>query len=344
MTAPDPTVLAIMAALAGAVSYLATGLVRRYAVKRAIVDVPNHRSSHTTPTPRGGGVGMLAGVYVAAVGLLATGVLSARDATALLGAAAMVAIIGWVDDRRGVPARYRALVQAVAAAWTLWWVGGLPMITLGGRPFPLELLGSFLALFAIVWSTNLYNFMDGIDGIAGGQALVTGTFGAVLLLSAGATGLGSTSLLVALAAAGFLAWNWAPARIFMGDAGSGTLGFLFAALAVAGERDAPGTLLAFALLGAPFLFDSTVTLLRRLVRGEKWYDAHRSHAYQRAVQSGFSHRQVTTATMLLTSCMGGLALIAARDPQLQLSAVTAGYLLTATAYGWIERRLPMYGD
>jgi Fuc2NAc and GlcNAc transferase len=284
---------------------------------------------------------MLAGLLAGAMVLMASGVLPSRDAVGLLGGATMIALVGWIDDRRSVAARHRALVHAAAAAWALYWLGGMPSLALGGHAFPLGLLGSALALVTIVWCTNLYNFMDGIDGIAGGQALVSGVFAGLLLVGRGGTVPGAVSLLVAAAAAGFLVWNWAPARIFMGDAGSGTLGFLFATLAVAAERDVPGSAIDFALLGAPFLLDATVTLLRRLLRGERWYDAHRSHAYQRAVQSGFSHRQVTSAVVLLTCCMGGLALASAARPHAQLAAAAAGYLIIALAYLWVEMRHPM---
>ena len=318
-----------------------TGAARRYALARSVLDIPNARSSHTGPTPRGGGIAI---AVVALCGALLAGVSGSappRAVAALAGAGLLVAFVGWVDDHREVRARVRALVHLVAAVWALAWLGGLPALRLGGSEAQLGLGGWVIGALGIVWLTNLYNFMDGIDGIAAGEAVTGGLFAAILLAAHGAPGLALLSLLVAAASAGFLVWNWAPARIFMGDVGSGLLGAVFAVLAVASENAGAVPLLAWVLLFGTFVFDATVTLARRVVRGERWYAAHRSHAYQRAVQAGFGHGQVTAAVLLLNVLLAGLAAVASARPAFLLPALGAGAALLAAVYLWVERRRPM---
>lgn len=319
-----------------------TGLIRRYALARALLDVPNHRSSHTVPTPRGGGLA-IAAVTLGGIGALGVaGTVPAPAALALVGGGALVAGIGWLDDHSHVPARWRSLVHAAAAAWALYWAGGLPSLSLGGARLELGVAGTLLAVVGIVWLTNLYNFMDGIDGIAGGEALTAGGAGGAMLWAAGAPGLGAAAFLVAAASAGFLVWNWPPARIFMGDVGSGLLGFLFAVLAVFSERAGAVPLLAWAVLLGVFLFDATVTLVRRVLRGERFFDAHRLHAYQRAVQSGWSHARVSGAVLLINLLLAALAAAAWRQPRMLPAALAAGVALLAAMQLWVERRRPMW--
>jgi Fuc2NAc and GlcNAc transferase len=173
-------------------------------------------------------------------------------------------------------------------------LGGLAGITLGGSVWHLGWLGSLLAVIAIVWLINLYNFMDGIDGLAGLEAVTTGLGVAALAWWGGASGLAAAAALVAVSCGGFLWWNWPPAKIFMGDVGSGLLGYCFAVLALAGETSGAVPGAVWLILLAVFVFDATFTLISRVLRGEQWYTAHRSHAYQRGVQLGYSHRRVTT--------------------------------------------------
>lgn len=338
------TVLPWLFAGAAALGSLAlTGLVRRYALARALLDVPNARSSHTVPTPRGGGIA-IAGVVLGGALLLAlVGALPGRVATALVGGGALVAWIGWRDDRRHVPAPLRAAAHAAAALWAVAWLGGLPTISLGAATVPLGGAGWAVAVVGVVWCVNLYNFMDGIDGIAGTEALTTaGAMGAVLL-AAGHGALGTVALLVAGAAAGFLYWNWAPARIFMGDAGSGFLGYVLAVLALAAEN--AGAVPAIALLTAllaVFVVDATLTLLRRMARGERWSQAHRSHAYQRAVQSGLSHTQVTLTVLAANVLFAVLAWRVVADGSRVGSTLAAAVGVAVALYALAERRKPMY--
>jgi Fuc2NAc and GlcNAc transferase len=322
-------------------TYLLTRSVRRYSLQRSILDVPNDRSLHEAPVARGGGVAVVACFQTAAVLLALTGQIPGRWAVALLGGGLLVALIGWLDDRSGVQARIRALVHFVAACWALWWLGGLPGIWLGGWELRLPVIGNVLATIGVVWWINLYNFMDGIDGLAGGQAVTVAGSAGVLMLLTGNAADALPAFALAGAAAGFLVLNWYPARIFLGDVGSGFLGFAFATLAIATERAGALPLLVWVLLSGVFIVDSTVTLLRRVLRGERWHEAHRSHAYQRLVLSGRSHGRVTAAVLGIN---GILTLAAVRylygGSMLEVLALAGAVL--GGAYLWVERVRPMW--
>lgn len=313
---------------------LLTALVRRYALHAGVLDVPNARSSHTQVTPRGGGLS-IAVLFLAGVALLTwSGEVDWRPGVALLGGGLLIAAVGWGDDRHPLPVVVRAAAHLVAAAWALAWLGGLPSVSIGWGRLPLGPLGWVLGVLGIAWMTNLYNFMDGVDGLAGGEAVSVGALAGLLELAAGFPGLAALSWLLASASAGFLWWNWPPARIFMGDVSSGLLGFAFAVLGVASERAGAIPLFVWLILLGVFVVDATVTLLRRVARGEPWHEAHRTHAYQLAVQAGFSHRRVTLTVLGLNLGLGVLAGAAVRWPRL-LPAVA---LAAGAGLLWLQVR------
>ncbi|MEK7322538.1 MAG: glycosyltransferase family 4 protein [Pseudomonadota bacterium] len=289
---------AAIVCLAFVSSLLMTAIVHRYAL-RALLDVPNERSSHVRPTPRGGGLA-IGLVFLSAVGLLATfDILPASLSAALIGGGLLVAGVGWLDDHRPVAARWRILVHFAAALWAVFCLGGFPSISLGQITLPLGWLGHVLAVIGVVWLINLYNFMDGIDGLAAGEAVTVALAAAGLLWLSGAVELALVAAVFAAACGGFLWWNWQPAKIFMGDAGSGLLGYCFAVLALASEKAAAVPVVIWMILLAVFVLDATFTLLSRVIGGEKWYNAHRMHAYQRLTQLGFSHARVTSGVLLV---------------------------------------------
>ncbi len=266
--------------------------MRQVALARGIVDVPNARSSHERPVPRGGGLVI---ALVASAALFALGLRSAVPwplAFALLVPGAVVACIGYLDDLGGVPALRRLCVQAIAAAAALailgGWDAGLPHDSVAWWILQAALV------VGITWSTNLYNFMDGIDGIAGAEAVFLGFGGAVLLHAAQQPpGPVLACLVLGATVLGFLAWNWPPARIFMGDVGSGYLGLVFAVLALATSREDPSLLAGWLILSGTFVADSGATLGRRLARRERFYEAHRIHAYQWLARRFGRHSPVT---------------------------------------------------
>jgi len=277
------------------------GILRR----RAILDLPNERSSHQTPTPRGGGLAVVA-VVVAAWGIVG---LSAPTLEILVvcGCAVGLAAISWIDDLRGLPVRWRLIGQILAVAVALAWMpvrgpyfGGL----LPGALDPIT------AAVVWIWFINIFNFMDGIDGIAGTEAAC---IGAGVALAALAASLGEPIILCGLTAAGaalgFLWWNWQPARIFMGDVGSVPLGFLFGWLLLV--LAAEGLWAVALILPLYYLADATITLARRARRGEAIWLAHREHFYQVAVRQGRGHATVVSAVLFANLFLIALAGLAA---------------------------------
>lgn len=276
-----------------------TGLMRRYALARSIMDVPNARSSHSAPTPRGGGVAIVLSFLVALPLLTLVLGLSWGAPLALLGAGASVAMVGFLDDHGHIAARWRLLLHFVAAIWALGWLGGLPPVQLFGASVDLGWIGHVLAAFYLVWLLNLYNFMDGIDGIAGVEVITVCLGGALIYWLKGHADLAVFPLLLAAASAGFLYWNFPPAKIFMGDAGSGFLGITLGVLSLQAAASDAALLWPWLILLGVFIVDATYTLLRRLLRGDKIYEAHRSHAYQFASRHFGRHLPVTLGVVVI---------------------------------------------
>ena len=276
-----------------------TGLVRKYSLKNALIDVPNDRSSHTVPTPRGGGLSIALSVLLG-IGLLFFGGWVPMEFALALGIGGLiVVIIGWIDDHRHIPALWRAISYFIAASWAIVCLGGLERIQLGSQVLSLGHMGTFLAIFWIVWLTNLYNFMDGTDGLAGSEAICISLFAGIIFWSTGETGLAIICFVILMSTCGFLYWNWPPARIFMGDVGSCLLGFAFGVLSIIGEKGGTITIAIWFILLAVFIGDATLTLLMRIMKGEKWYQAHKSHAYQRLAQLGMSHKNLVLSLLLI---------------------------------------------
>lgn len=341
MRGDSATALGGLAIAAFVFSLVVTGVVRRYALARSVVDVPNHRSSHSEPTPRGGGLAIAIATLGGGGVLAALGVVSRELAFAFVGGGALIAAIGWLDDHQSIRARVRLVVHLLAALWAVAWVGAPRAVDVGVGVIPLGPLGAVLAVLGIVWFTNLFNFMDGIDGLAGGEALVAGLAGGALLLARGAAGPAGLAFLIAGASAGFLVWNWAPARIFMGDVGSGLLGYLFAVLAIASDGAGAVPLLVWILLCGVFVFDATVTLARRVLRGERVQDAHRDHAYQRLLAVGWGHARVSGSVLVLDAVLALLALTAVKEPRLLPLCFAGAVAMLTAVYLRIERASPM---
>jgi Fuc2NAc and GlcNAc transferase len=276
-------------------SVVLTGAMRRYALARRLLDQPNERSSHQVATPRGGGVAIVIAFCVAMVWLWSVGDISSAAAIGLIGAGSWVALVGFLDDHGHIPARWRLLAHFLGAAWALCWIGGLPPLALFGFELQLGWIGHAAAAVLLVWLLNLYNFMDGIDAIAGIEAVTVASGGALLWSLATGSSAALAPALLAAASAGFLAWNLPPARIFMGDAGSGFLGLVLAVFAVWSAHDAGQLFWSWMILLGVFVVDATITLIRRILRGERFYEAHRSHAYQYAARRHGQHRVVSFA-------------------------------------------------
>jgi Fuc2NAc and GlcNAc transferase len=291
--------LALAIAVTGT-SLLLTAAVRRLAIRHGMLDMPNVRSSHRAATPRGGGLAIVLSASAAFAGLALAGGLPPQLLWVLLGGGGAIACVGLVDDRRPVNAPTRLAVHLLAAVWAVYWLGGLPVISMGAQVIHLGWVGDLVAALAIMWTLNLFNFMDGIDGIAASEAVfVTLAVLPSLMMLNVAGGIATASLIVGSAALGFLRWNWPPAKIFMGDVGSGYVGFVIATLALATAGQRPVAAWIWLILGGVFFVDATVTLLRRLMRGERVHEAHRTHAYQWLARSWNNHRRVTLTVLAI---------------------------------------------
>lgn len=311
--------LAVVASVAVAVFLIAcagTRVLVGVLTRRAVLDRPNERSSHTAPVPRGGGLAVVTAA-AAGWGALAMAAGTAAAWVVPVVAALALAAISFRDDLRSLGAGVRLGAHALAVVAGLWALdgrGALAAVAPAWIDLPVTTLGW-------LWFVNLYNFMDGIDGITGTETVSVGAglAGLALLGLAPAAVAGPAVVLVA-AAAGFLVWNWHPARIFLGDVGSVPLGYLLGFLLVVTASTGPEGLAAAILLPSVYLADATITLGRRMARGESPAQAHREHVYQRAVIAGTGHAGVCLRIALANAALVGLAcLVAPAAPAIALA-------------------------
>ena len=293
----------LLALLAFSVAFAGTWAVRKLVLSRALriqhgrgslCDVPNHRSSHQTTTPRGGGVAMVLAFLLSTIGLAVTQTLPSHVALGMTGSVLLVALIGFLDDWGFMlSARKRLFVHFAAAGLFVFSVGGIPAFVAFGVPVDLTWAGNVLAAVYLVWMVNLFNFMDGIDGIAAVEAVTVASAGALLWSLTTGSASWMVAVVLAAAAAGFLCWNHPPAKIFMGDAGSCFLGMALGAMAIWAGTESPQLFWSWSILLGCFVVDATTTLLRRLARGKRFDEAHRCHVYQYAARRLHSHKRVT---------------------------------------------------
>ena len=272
--------------LAALLTWSLTPLVRRYLVARQIIDHPNHRSSHHQATPRGGGLAMAAGLVLAAIAV------PADQVAVVLVVILSLTVLGWLDDRHDLPVTVRLFAQFLLALGMLAWLGGVTALSIAGVIITLPWLWSGLALIAVVWLINLHNFMDGSDGLAAMQGAWSGLAFGMLFAHAEHRSEALVAFSLAAVCLAFLFWNRPPARLFMGDVGSVLLGGMIAWLALVGVVVGAISVWLSLMVCAVFVIDASMTLLARVRRGERWYTAHRQHAYQRLINAGWSHGRV----------------------------------------------------
>jgi UDP-N-acetylmuramyl pentapeptide phosphotransferase/UDP-N-acetylglucosamine-1-phosphate transferase len=300
--------LALMCLAAALAAWALTGIVLQALKRWRVFDMPNPRSSHAAPKPRGAGLALIPVILIAWVAAeVRLGGLPNGHAAVSAGAA-VLAVVSWIDDLRHLPATLRLAVHAVAVGLALLAMGNAGPVFQGLMP---PLADRLVAGILWLWFVNLFNFMDGIDGISGVEASTVG-LGLALVAALAAWPAGSVALPALLAAAtlGFLAWNWPPSKLFLGDVGSVPLGYLLGWLLIAAA--AKGQWAAALILPLYYLADATITLARRTLRGAAVWRAHREHFYQRAVQGGASHAGVSLGVLacdaLLIACALGAAL------------------------------------
>jgi Fuc2NAc and GlcNAc transferase len=277
------------------ISAIVTGLVRRHLVKRGVMDLPNIRSSHSVAVPRGGGLGIVLVFLCAVAWCSQRQVVPVRIAWALLGGGILISIVGFLDDHFKLPPWPRLIIHSLAAAWALVCLNAVRTSPFDNSSVWREWMSRSAMFVGLVWLTNLFNFMDGIDGLAATEAVSVSGLGAFLLWRNGLPDYAQVSWMLAAGSLGFLVWNWPPARVFMGDAGSCFLGFSLGVLGLFSSKANMSVIWLWLILLAVFVADSTVTLLRRVLSRTRWYEAHRNHAYQHAAQTCGSHAKVTLA-------------------------------------------------
>ena len=272
-----------------------------HARRVGLIDLPNSRSLHTRPTPRGGGIAIVAATLVGLLALPTLGVTLRWPLwDALIVGGSAIAAVSLADDVRGVAVPARLTVHLLAGALAVTLIGPIEQVGLPG--FGVLRFGPLSPVLSVVWVaglTNAFNFMDGIDGLAAGQATVAAGAWALVGAATGRADAFAVGLVLAGAAGGFLFHNWSPARLFMGDIGSAFLGYAFAVLSLDSGRTASVMPVVAVLLVWPFVFDPVLTLIRRAARGENLFAAHRSHLYQRLVAAGWGHRRVCVSYLWL---------------------------------------------
>ena len=332
--------LAVVAAFVVAAAF--TGWIVSRGGSRWLVDTPNERSLHHRPVSRAGGIAILAGLAAGFAVVAFVEVPASRYGWVLAGAA-IIGSVSLADDVRRVSPAVRMLFHLAAAACVV--PAGLPVerILLPGVAVDLgATAGTALTVLFVAWAVNLYNFMDGMDGFAGGMTTIGFTTLAVLCAHRDAAMLAGAGLVVASASLGFLLFNFPPAKIFMGDLGSSLLGYLCAVMMLCAERSASVPLWISILVFSPFIVDASVTLVRRIVAGERPWRAHRSHFYQRLVRLGWGHRKTVVREYALMLACAGTAVAALRAPpsvQAGLAcAWVAAYVILMLGITSLERR------
>ena len=321
----SPLAILLYSGLIFIIAWILTGRVYRYAVSEQILDHPNDRSLHSDPTPRGGGVSISIVVLLTTIVVWWLGYLETPVFTGFIGGGGLVAVTGWIDDRYGISTLTRGVIYLLASIWAVYCIVG---ITLSSGFIHICLF--LVSVLAVTWLTNLYNFMDGSDGLAATQAVCTGVIITMLLFILNQTGNAYITASLTASALGFLMWNWPPARIFMGDVGSCLIGFMFAALALSSILQTEFMLAIWLIALSLFICDATLTLFKRIISREKWYRAHRQHAYQRLVQMGLSHKQVNLYVILINLYLLYPAVLLVR------SYPTYQWWTTVTIYGLLS--------
>ena len=311
----------------GIISFILTYLIMRYAVRNKMTVIPNERSLHDLPTPKGGGIAIVLTWYIGITILFLCGIIERNLFFALL-SGMLLAIVSLIDDINGLKPMIRLIIQFLTAILAFIFLGGLRPLIMPQININYDFLVYPAAIVGMVWFINLFNFMDGVDGFASLEAI---TISLVLFFLSGSI----INLLLLACISGFLIWNWPKAKIFMGDVGSTQLGFILVVLGIYFHNTFQFSILNWIMLTSPFWFDATLTLFRRWRNGEKLGEAHRKHAYQRIVQAGFSHLKVNISLLIINSFVVVMILIYREIKFLQIPL----FLVTLLFFYFITTRV-----
>ena len=324
--------------LVAVLSYLVVSVLRRYAEKRQILDHPNPRSFHVVPTPRGGGLAIVALVLGIAICFVIQAGLNRRLIYLVCGV--IIAWLGWRDDIRSLSPRVRFIVQGIAAAISIWWLGYFKVVTIPMfGELQLGVIGIAITFLWIIGLTNAYNFMDGIDGMSGGVALSAGIGWMWLASNINNPFVFWIALAISASSLGFLGHNWSPAKIFMGDVGSTFLGYSFAVLPLVSSDQGGDALLLGTLLMWTIIMDAGITFIGRVIKRENVFAPHRSHLYQRLVIAGYKHETISALYIILTLLAAVLAYEWSQGHQFAAPLIFVGLPLTWTVLSVYAARL-----
>jgi len=330
-----------MVGVIGFVSWLAVGRLITYLISRDIVDRPNHRTLHQGAVPRGGGlviiVGLLMSLFLAAI---------LGDRPQLFGGLTVAvfawSVLSWYDDRFDLSPRFRLLVQVAICVLSIFAFGWISHVhSPGSFSVPLHWLGPVLSVVGLIWMANLYNFMDGLDGLAASQTIVASLSMAFWFYMLGDNAISLILVSLASLTYGFMLWNWHPARVFMGDIGSIGLGAFFGLIFILGVTRYDVSILSFFSLFAVFIADSTSTIIMRALKRERIWQPHRQHFYQRLATAGYSHAKIAISElilMILCSLLATLGLIYHDMIMVSIMAILVVLIATAALVVFLERR------
>jgi len=336
--------LLVAGLIASGLAFFVALLVSRFIIypgsRLHILDYPNERSLHSKPVPRTGGVSILAGIVLGAGYLFWASDHISTLVGWLLGATTILAFISFLDDRYQLTVGIRLVGHAAIAAVAV--TGGISISKILLPGFSLELAGwtsVAVTVIYLVWMVNLYNFMDGMDGFAGGMAVFGFTTFAVFGATSGNMEFFSFNLIVSASTAGFLVFNFPPARLFMGDTGSSLLGVLMGGSSIWGVNAGLFPLWIAVLIFSPFIVDATVTLIRRMLKGERFWSAHKTHYYQRLVQAGWGHKKTAIYEYVTMAAACASAIIAVRLEPIGQLTVIGSWIVIYIALGFGVRRI-----
>ncbi len=285
-------------------AFFLTGWIRKLALKHQLVDIPNQRSSHKVPTPKSGGLAIAAPFIAVLILQISSGQLTPQVGINIMIASASVLTIGFIDDYRSLGIGPRLLIHTMAGALIIYTIGPIDVVIVDDVQFELGIAGILITLILLIWTINLFNFMDGINGLASFEWIFSISAGIFILLYATDVSVDRLVLFNVITASvvGFLIWNFPVAKIFMGDSGSGFLGIMFGTFWLLSYKVDPLFLWITPILLAVFIVDATITLIRRIISGKRFYQAHREHTYQKLADLTNSH-SIVTLGILLINCL-----------------------------------------
>ena len=301
-----------------------------------LIDTPNKRSSHKIPTSKGGGISIVLLTFIAIIFLYFDRSIDTTFGISLILGSTIIAITGFLDDLYNLSVIRRIILYSLSIFISIIILVPETNLVIGNTKIEMSVFAYLVYAVYIFWLMNLFNFMDGTDGYAGIQTVSTAFFTWLVLSNTIETNEHLILLVILASTLGFLIWNWSPAKIFMGDVGSCTLGFIFALFSVYSSNQGHLSISVWLILLSPFIGDASFTLIKEILNGKKWYQAHNNHAYQKLYQIGFNHRVIAKGLLVINLiCIWPLAYIAIVNPDIELYILLICYCFIAVIWSYI---------